>query len=333
MNTPSSSPAPAPTSAALGITLILTTLVGWSSVPLFIKHFASTIDLWTSNGWRYGFSAIIWAPTAILATLSGRADGRLWKAALTPSFFNAAGQTCFAWSFYEIDPGLATFGLRMQIVFVALGAYVLFSAERAVIRRPGYLAGALLVLAGTLGTLLLSPGGSSTFETDHGQTFGFILAVLGGFFFACYALSVRYFMQGVSSITAFSVISQYTALIMVGLMMLLGTKGGATAFDLPAAQLGLLLLSAIIGIALGHVMYYAAIARLGVAVSSGVVQLQPVLVTAASWPLFGERMTPTQLACGVVAIFGAGLMLAVQHSLSKTRREAREMEEAQAEQA
>ena len=45
---------------------VLMTLVGWSSVPLFLRYFADEIDVWTSNGWRYGFSAILWAPVLIL---------------------------------------------------------------------------------------------------------------------------------------------------------------------------------------------------------------------------------------------------------------------------
>ena len=55
------------TTAALGIVTVVLTLVGWSSVPLFLRHFADSIDLWTSNGWRYGFSALLWLPVLLTA--------------------------------------------------------------------------------------------------------------------------------------------------------------------------------------------------------------------------------------------------------------------------
>jgi drug/metabolite transporter (DMT)-like permease len=140
-------------------------------------------------------------------------------------------------------------------------------------------------------------------------------------------------MHGTRSTLAFAAISQYTAAAMVVLMLLLGDRHGATAAELPGVQLMWLLISAIIGIALGHVFYYAAIARLGVAVSSGVVQLQPILVTAASFLLFDEKMTPAQLVCGGVAILGAGVMLSVQHTLARRDAAAREVEAATAERA
>ena len=44
---------------AAGVVTILLTLVGWSSIPLFLKHFTHLIDGWTANGWRYAISALI----------------------------------------------------------------------------------------------------------------------------------------------------------------------------------------------------------------------------------------------------------------------------------
>lgn len=327
---------PPKTSMLFGTIMIVMTLIGWSSVPLFLKHFASSIDVWTSNGWRYGFSALLWAPVLVWGAARSSLPTGLWRAAVVPSLFNAIGQTFFAWSFYVIDPALATFGLRMQIVFVSIGAYVLFASERRVIRQPMYLLGAVLVLAGTLGIMLLAPSATETVrQSIKGEprtaAFGFMLAILAGLFFACYGLSVRHYMRGVASVTAFAAISQYTALGMVVVMLLLGAERGAQALQLAPFQLFLLLLSAVIGIALGHVFYYASLARLGVAVSSGVVQLQPFLVLSASWWLFDERMRPAQFVSGVAAIVGAGLMLSVQHRLARRDRAAAELEAASAE--
>lgn len=332
-------PATARWSTLLAVTLIVMTLLGWSSVPLFLKHFSHAIDAWTANGWRYGFSALLWAPLIVVALARRSMPRGIWRAAMLPALFNALGQTAFAWAHYKIDPGLLTFGLRLQIVFVGVGAYLLFPSERRVIRNPGYLIGAGLVLTGTIGTIFLGPTrpptepavGAAPTSFDHALGVG--LAIASGLLFAAYALAVRRNMHGVSSLKAFAVISQYTAAAMIVLMLALGIDHGAAAWELSNGQFALLLLSAIIGIALGHVFYYASIARLGVAVSSGVVQLQPFFVTAASAVLFGERMTPVQLVCGAIAIAGAAIMLTVQHRLSRADRAAKRLEEMESEQA
>jgi drug/metabolite transporter (DMT)-like permease len=290
---------------------VLCTLLGWSSVPLFIKHFSHDIDHWTSNGWRYGFSALVWLPVVLIAWKRGRTPPGLWRVALVPALFNTLGQVAFAWAHYKIDPGLLTFGLRTQIAFVALGAFVLFPGERAVIRSRWYLAGLVMVIGGAAGTILLGK------PMQGATTFGVVLAISSGLLFASYALSVRKFMHGIHPVIAFAAISQYTALVTVVLMLVLGDRAGAGALDLSSGQFGLLLLSSIIGIALGHVFYYISIARLGVAVSSGVIQLQPFIVAVASFFLFGEVLRAQQWASGGVAVTGAVMMLAVQQRMAR----------------
>lgn len=294
-----------------GVVMVLMTLVGWSSVPLFIKHFASYIDVWTSNGWRYGFSALLWLPVLIWGVSRKSLPRGIWRRALVPSVFNSVGQVAFAWAHYKIDPGLLTFALRVQIVFVAVGAAILFVPERRVIRSGGFLLGLILVAGGTMATVGLDEGFGK-----QATMLGVIMALVSGACFAGYALSVRHYMQGTHPLVAFSVISQYTAAAMVGLMLGLGERRGLMVLAMPDPQIALLLLSAVIGIALGHVFYYASIGRLGVAVSSGVIQLQPVLVAAASVFLFpDEKLAPAQWGTGLIAVAGAGTILYVQHRL------------------
>lgn len=303
------------------------TLVGWSSVPLFLRHFSESIDAWTSNGWRYGFSALVWLPVVIVALFRRNLPKGLWKAALIPSIVNAAGQVCFTWAHYRIDPAMLTFGLRTQLIFVAVGAWILFPKERAIIRTPGYLIGACMLLAGCAAVLLLDHGdthGAATRPeavavteaamrgTSAGHWQGVWFAVASGLLFACYGLSVRKFMAGVNSVLAFAAICQFTALAQVVLMLMLGAGLGGKVLKLPVSQIELLLLSALIGIAIGHVFYYNSIARLGVAVTAGVLQLQPFLVALFSLSLFGEQLSGWQWVGGSVAVLGAMSMLWVQ---------------------
>jgi drug/metabolite transporter (DMT)-like permease len=223
---------------------------------------------------------------------------------LVPSLFNCVAQVCFAWAPYFINPGLLTFLLRLQILFVAAGAYILFPVERPVMRTLRYRIGLIVVFLGSVGTVLLRG------EIPRGGTaFGVLLGFLSGVLYGGYALSVRRNMRGVHSVVAFAAISQYTALGMVGLMLAFGQDYGRRAWMLSQGQFALLVVSAFVGIALGHVFYYIAIARLGVAVSSGIIQLQPFFVGVASYFLFDERLTTAQWLSGVAAMCGAVIML------------------------
>ncbi len=295
----------------VGMLTIVTTLIGWASVPLFLKHFSDSIDPWTSNGWRYGFSAFLWAPVLIIGAYRKRLPAGLWRAAMIPSIVNSAGQVMFVWAHYKIDPGLLTFGLRSQMIFVAVGAYLLFPAERKIIRSKGYLAGLVAMTAGTACALLLGEH-----QVQGAHAVGILMSVASGMLFAFYGLAVRKYMHGFNSVVSFAAISQYTAAAMVVLMLALGDKAGWSAMDLSGDQMSLLLISAVIGIALGHVLYYISIARLGVAVSAGVLQLHPFLVAIGSMLIFKEKLTPAQWVGGCIAVSGAMMMLSVQRRLA-----------------
>ncbi|MEM7621630.1 MAG: DMT family transporter [Planctomycetota bacterium] len=308
-------------SRLVGLFTIILTLAGWTVVPLLIKEFEKDVDAWTSNGWRYGFAALIWAPLLMWHAFRRSWPPGLMRAAFVPGLINACAQVAFTLSFYKIDPGLVTFGLRVQIVVVTIAAAVLFPAERRMIRSPWFLIGLVLVVGGTLATA----GQSPAFGTQTGL-FGIALAMLAGAGYALYAISVRWCMKGYSSISSFAAISQYTAVAMIVLMLFFGEDAGARALDMTASRFGLFVLSAVIGIALGHVLYYLSIARLGVAVSTGIVQLQPFTVGVLSMVVFGEVLSAGQWFSGGIAVSGAVLMVTVQHVMQQRDRARKRLE-------
>lgn len=324
--------------SVMGLVTLFMTLLGWSSIPLFLKFFSTDMDAWAANGWRYGFSALLWLPVLVVGFMRGTLPKDLWKAAVVPSIFNVTGQAAFAWAPYFIEPGLMTFGLRTQIIFVAVGAYMLFPNERPVLRSRAFLGALGVVFAGAMGTLLLARGHADAAQAAAATTpdlfghhltrvqaraFGIVLSVGSGALFAGYALAVRQYMHGMHPVTAFAAICQYTGIGLVALMLPMSHGAGGYVIHLPSDKLGLLALSAVIGIALGHVFYYTSIARLGVAMSSGVIQLQPIIVAVGSYFLFGEVLSRGQWLCGVAAVGAAMVMLGVQHRLgSANAREA-----------
>jgi drug/metabolite transporter (DMT)-like permease len=313
------------------------TLIGWSSVPLFIKYIAAFVDVWTQNGWRYAFAAVMWAPVLIVAHARRRVPAGLWRASVVPSIANALGQTLFTYAYYEIDVATATFGLRMQIVFLAVGAYLLFPSERALLRTPQAWIGIALVLLGIAGTILSMPEPAPTVDAAAAialpvahlgsRALGVAAAISSGLLFAVYGLGVRKYMHGFHPVTAFAAISQITALLCVVFMLVAARADagrgphdlGLSVLHLSAAPILLMILSSILGIALGHVFYYMAIARLGVAVTSGVIQLQPFCVAAAQFMVYGVALTMGQWIGGIVAVCGAVMLLHAQWAMSRTR--------------
>ena len=303
---------PRSSSATSGATFICFTLLGWSSVPLFLKYFAvMKIDAWTVNGWRYAVAALMWAPLLLVATQSGQTPRAVWRLAIVPSLINCAGQVCFALAPYRIDAGWLAFLIRFQIIFVAFGAYMLFPGERRTIRSPLFWGGVLVVLAGSVATVFLG-----TNVPRGAAAAGVILALASGALFGCYAVAVRYYMNRIGSVISFAVISLYTAVGMIALMLWLGTAHGAMPLlRMSGADLLLLVLSAVVGISLGHVCYYASIARLGVSIAAGVTLLAPFLTAIGSNVLYHERLTAGQWLGGVASTIGAVMILATQRRL------------------
>lgn len=304
IGTGNSTPAAPPSKATMGITCLLLTLACWSTVPLFLRDLASEVDHWSNNGWRYGVSALIWLPALVLAWRRGRLPMRIWRDALVPSLFNIAGQAAFTAAFHEMNPGLVTFGLRTQLIWVAIGAYLFVPSERSIILSPRYLIGAAILLGGLFPVLL---GGDASLGGFN--PWGTTLSIFCAFCYGMYGLGVRRCMGSYHPITAFAAICQITAIGLIGLMLLFGDAGGSGVPDLPGTALLQLFISAIIGIALGHILYYISIARIGIVITSGVLQLQPFFVGIASTFIYGERFAWWQWTSGSIAVIGAFLML------------------------
>ena len=295
-----------------GMLTIALTLVGWSVTPVFISYLSPHIDFWTNNGWRYGMAALVWMPVLIIGARKGKIPPGLLRKALVPSAVNVVAQILFTSGFYLIDPAMLIIGLRMQIIFVAIGAAILFAGERSVIASKGFIIGASLATAGTVGVMVFELGEGAG---NDRIVAGMALAIGSGAGFGGYGLAVRHCMRGVPSYFAFAAISQVTAGVLLVLMFIMAKDHGAVPLSLSPGLFGLLVLSAFTGIAGTHVLYYMSITRLGVAVSTAVLQLQPFGVGIISYFVLGEKLSLPQWMCGVVAIGGAGLVLYIQHTM------------------
>ncbi|HPF41019.1 MAG TPA: DMT family transporter [Phycisphaerae bacterium] len=303
----------AESSRAAGVICVAITLLSWSTVLLFLRALHEDIDGWTANGWRYGMCALGLAPFLIRRLWRREVPMRILKAAIVPALINTLGQSCFGFAVYYIEPGLAGFLLRVAVISATIGAFVLFADERALLRSGLFWGGFLLVIFGSVGTVLfgVNPivGATAT---------GVLLGTTAGALFGLYGVSVRYYMRGIPPVASFTTIAVYTASAVVAMMLIFADRRGAAVFDLSPLLATYLVVSAILGIAVGHIFYYKSIERLGVAITGSIVQLAPFLGAAVSMVIFDEPLTILQWVCGFVMLGGGWLLLRAERSRPRT---------------
>ena len=71
----------------------------------------------------------------------------------------------------------------------------------------------------------------------------------------------------------------------------------------------LLIASSVLGVAIAHGLFYVALQRIGVAISSLVLMSAPVITVLGSAVVLGERFTLGQWIGGLLLIAGASLAL------------------------
>lgn len=284
----------------------------YAVIPIFLRHFTEYLDPWTVNGVRYSVSALFWLPYVVAFTRRhGRppapakpAGRNIWRDALPPAAVNLVGQV--GWGvcpyFAGNDPATIAFTIRLSFLFTMLFGFAVIPAERPLMKRPLFLGGAVVCLAGLLLMFAqkLATGGLSSLG-------GTAILVATTVFWGGYAVSVRRCLGGYPIRAAFGVVSLYTAGALVILMLILGRPGRLA--DLGGGTWGLLILSAFIGIAFGHVLYYRAIHRLGPIISSGVLLAAPFVTLVGSWMILGKGLTAVQFVGGITIVAGGVCLL------------------------
>ena len=283
-------------------------LCGWSLGPIFIEYLTAYVDSWTQNALRYTVACIFWLPVLFHFYRTGRLDRRTWRRALLPALANVTMQSIWARAFYYIAPGFLVLLSKTSILWVAGFSLLFFRDERPLAGSRRFWVGLLLSLAGVFGVLYFQEDFSAA-----GTVIGIIIALVTGFMWAVYTLSVKVSLHDIDSRCGFAVISLYTV---AGLWV------GAVAFGAPqeCASMGLrpwiaTVFSAIVAIALAHVFYYTAVKRIGATIPMLVILAQPFVVFSISSVVFHERLGTLQLLSGVVLLAGSGLSVWAQQHL------------------
>ena len=277
-------------------------VLGFSSVPLFIKHFSASLDAWTVNAVRYSTASAILAPVALVIYARNRESSRgVWLAALAPTIPNIIGQIGWALTPYYNDASVIAFVIRSSFLFTILFGLAFLPSERALARVPAFWLGAGVC---TCGIIVMY---AATLFTQQGTSlFGIGLIVATSMMWGLYGVSVRVFLRGYPGRLGFGVVALYTTfgLLIAACVRPVVVPAPSGLATLSTPDWFLLLLSGIIGIAISHVLMYKAIHIIGPITASGMQLVSPFLTSLGAALILHERMGATQWLGGVLLIVG-----------------------------
>ena len=302
---------------------------------MLLRRLTPFIDAWTANGVRYPISAVLYWPLLYFAFRDGRLTLTLVHRCLVPALFALGGQVFWALAHYELQASEVGFIVRLSTLWAIVGSMILFRDERKLIRRPGFYVGILLIVGGFLSMSMFDRNadatisastatvemtqhdsdGSPALATEGDHRLGVFYIVLCGAFFGFYMVSVRRCIPDVDPILAFGVVGN---LVSVGTIAGMFLRGNVLLLTEQTPFSWFLLgASSFLGIALGHIMMYVAVQRLGAAITSSCHALMPFITAAVASVTLAESLTGGQWAGGIAMVLGAGVLLSLKHVISE----------------
>jgi drug/metabolite transporter (DMT)-like permease len=293
---------------------MIAAMLSFGVIPIFLKHFARFLDPWTVNGVRYSVGALFWLP--FLLALDRRTSGAgaasegrgVWRDAIVPAIVNVIGQAGFGIGPYFVPASTMGFVLRLSFLFTIVFGFTVIAEERLLARRPAFWLGMALSIAG-VGVMFVEEARGGV-----GSIQGLMIIISTAVAWGAYSVAVRFYMPHYSARQSFGVISLYSSAALVLLMLLFGRVGSLTEID--AGLWGALMLSALIGIAFGHVLYYRGIHELGPVVASGMSLATPFVTYVAAAVLLGERLSRTQWLGGLLVVVGGALLVVARAQIN-----------------
>ncbi|MBU0678995.1 MAG: DMT family transporter [Verrucomicrobia bacterium] len=282
----------------------------FASIPVFLKYFTHHIDAWTANGLRYGVSALFWLPYVLLAHFRGRLPRGIWAVALIPTVPNFLSQIFWAMAPYHNDAAVISFVVRSNFLFIMLFSFLLLHEERESVRQPMFWVGAVGTAAGIL---VMYWGGVSLGSMS---LTGLLILISYAASWAMYAVVVRRFMKSYSIRLSFGVISIYTSIALLLLMFIFGDWRASAA--LSVYQWAMLLLSGLLGIAFGHVLFYKGVHAVGPIVTESIFSLIPFVAAFYAFVFLGERMRAGQWVGGFLLVGSCFCLLKAKRSSRRT---------------
>jgi drug/metabolite transporter (DMT)-like permease len=292
----------------------LVAVVCWAAVPTMVKVINRSFPINFQNAWRYFVSlAVLWPAYLLTADRSRiRADlaevrrlaGKIALIALVQYAF----QVSYTYSLTLIYPGLMTLVGQTTAIFGVLLAVAFFPDERRVVRDRMFLTGAVFALSGAL-LVVLGGGawGNAAFNV------GVYSALASALAWALLGVLIKRWLPHVPPLLSIS--SVFTILVPLFIASYAVANRGFPVPPAPPIDWVLMLVSGLIGIGIGQSLFYRAVPVIGVATSTSIGLLIPLLATAISWLAFGEKLSVIQIVGGAVLIAGSWLVIRLRLSL------------------
>lgn len=283
-------------------------LVCWSMGPIFIKFLTGYLDVWTQNLLRYSTACFFWLPFLLFSLKKKRIDNKVWRRAVLPAVANTVMQSFWAGAFYYINPAFMVLLVKSSIIWIAGFSLVFFADERALAKSKRFWLGLVLCVIGVAGVTF--------FKEDFSATktiIGIVIALITAFMWGVYTVSAKVAFRDIDSRNSFSVVTIYTVIGLCVLALLFGRP--ADCVKMEAWPWACVVISGLISIAFSHVLYYAALKRIGATIPSLVLLSSPFIVLAISSVVFGESLNGPQWLFGLVLVAGSGLAIWAQQHL------------------
>jgi drug/metabolite transporter (DMT)-like permease len=284
------------------------TLAFWSLGPIFIKYLTGSLDSWTQNLLRYSAACLFWLPFLLLSIKNKRFDTRTWRKAALPAALNVTMQSLWAVGFYYIGPAFMALLGKTTIIWIVGFSFVLFPDERALVKSKRFWLGLALSATGVVGVICFKKDFAVT-----GTLTGIVMALTSAFMWGAYTVSARSAFRDIDSRNGFSVMSIYTVAGLCVLALLFGRVGDCVSMDIKSWAV--VVFSGVTCIGLAHVLYYAAMRRIGATIPALVVLVQPFAVFAVSRVVFEESLNVLQLVFGLVLLAGSAFAIWSQQHL------------------
>ena len=255
-------------------------------------------------------ACLFWLPFLLFTAKRKQIDAKLWRKALLPAAANVTMQSLWAAGFYYVGPAFMALLSKTSVIWITSFSLVFFVDERGLVRSTRFWLGLVLSMTGVIGVIC----NKEDFAAE-GTIAGIVIALAAAFMWAAYTLSVRITFRDTDSRCGFAVISIYTVAALFVLAITFGRPGDCVTMG--TGPWAAVVISGLTAIALGHVLYYTAIKRIGATIPALVILAQPFSVLAISNVVFGESLNALQLLFGLVLLAGSGIAIWAQQRLKR----------------
>ena len=291
-----------------GIGFLLAAICFFATTPVLLKYFTGFLDSWTVNGVRYAVATCFWLPVVLRTHRQTEPGASVWRDALVPAAVNIVMQIGWALAPYHNDAVVIGFVIRCSFLFTTLFGCLLLPAERGVLRHRLFWVGAIGIAAGLL---TMYVGGLKTGQTT---LFGIGIIVATAALWGLYGVLVRQRMACYGARLSFGVISLYTAVALGVLAFAVGDWRAAA--KVTPGDWGLLVVSALSGIAFSHVLLYRAIHVLGPVATEGGLAVLPFATALTAFLFLHEKLAALQWFGGILLAVSCVCLISTRYGKS-----------------